>query len=184
MAAPPWTAHSTTSTNISHRDPPPPLDQNILRLGQEQQDQYRSADRIPAGRNNPDNHRRTATGLAQGTAHRQRRSLPYRVAGVLVLLYAQPLTKIAALQGTVISQADGQTLIALGKQPHPGARTVRLTAQLPPSPSTQSAHHRRSRRHPLDVPQQQTGLAPGPTNDHAPASMGGHPTRWAHATPR
>ncbi|WP_375372735.1 MULTISPECIES: recombinase XerD [unclassified Mycolicibacterium] len=46
-------------------------------------------------------------------------SLPYRVAGVLVLLYAQPLTKIAALQCTAISQAEGQTLIALGKQPIP-----------------------------------------------------------------
>lgn len=46
-------------------------------------------------------------------------SLPYRVAGVLVLLYAQPLTKIAALQCTAISQADGETLIALGKQPIP-----------------------------------------------------------------
>lgn len=30
-------------------------------------------------------------------------SLPYRVAGVLLLLYAQPLTKIAALQITAVS---------------------------------------------------------------------------------
>lgn len=46
-------------------------------------------------------------------------SLPYRVAGVLLLLYAQPLTKIATLQSTAISQADGETRIALGKDPIP-----------------------------------------------------------------
>ena len=46
-------------------------------------------------------------------------SLPYRVAGVLLLLYAQPLTKIAGLQTTAIAQADGDTRIALGKEPIP-----------------------------------------------------------------
>ncbi len=46
-------------------------------------------------------------------------SLPYRVAGVLLLLYAQPLTKIAALQTTAISQAENETRIALGKDPVP-----------------------------------------------------------------
>lgn len=46
-------------------------------------------------------------------------SLPYRVAGVLLLLYAQPLTKIAALRTTAISQTDDETRIALGKDPVP-----------------------------------------------------------------
>lgn len=46
-------------------------------------------------------------------------TLPYRVAGVLLLLYAQPLTKIAALQTTAISQTDSDTRIALGKDPVP-----------------------------------------------------------------
>jgi hypothetical protein len=46
-------------------------------------------------------------------------SLPYRVAGVLLLLYAQPLTKIAGLQTTAIAQADGETRIALGREPIP-----------------------------------------------------------------
>ncbi|OIN80733.1 hypothetical protein [Mycobacterium malmoense] len=46
-------------------------------------------------------------------------SLPYRVAGVLLLLYAQPLTKIAALRTTAIALADGETRIALGKEPIP-----------------------------------------------------------------
>ncbi|SIN22531.1 site-specific recombinase XerD [Mycobacteroides abscessus subsp. abscessus] len=35
-------------------------------------------------------------------------SLPYRVAGVLLLLYAQPLTKIAALQITAVSLTAGK----------------------------------------------------------------------------
>lgn len=46
-------------------------------------------------------------------------TLPYRIAGILLLLYAQPLTKIAALQSTAISYADGETRIALGKEPIP-----------------------------------------------------------------
>jgi hypothetical protein len=46
-------------------------------------------------------------------------SLPYRVAGTLLLLYAQPLTKIAALQATTVAQVDGETRIALGQEPIP-----------------------------------------------------------------
>lgn len=46
-------------------------------------------------------------------------SLPYRVAGILLLLYAQPLTKIAGLQTTAIARIDGETRIALGKEPIP-----------------------------------------------------------------
>jgi hypothetical protein len=46
-------------------------------------------------------------------------SLPYRVAGILLLLYAQPLTKIAALQATAVTRVDGETRIALGREPIP-----------------------------------------------------------------
>jgi hypothetical protein len=53
------------------------------------------------------------------TAHRQLREPSYRIAGLLLLLYAQPLAKIAALQTTAISQTDGETRIALGKEPIP-----------------------------------------------------------------
>ena len=40
-----------------------------------------------------------------------------RVAGVLPLLYAQPLTKISALQTTAVAQIEGETRIALAKEP-------------------------------------------------------------------
>jgi hypothetical protein len=46
-------------------------------------------------------------------------SLPYRIAGSLLLLYAQPLTKIAALQATAVTDLDGETRIALGEEPIP-----------------------------------------------------------------
>jgi hypothetical protein len=46
-------------------------------------------------------------------------SLPYRVAGILLLLYAQPLTKIAALQTTAIARVAGETRIGLGAEPIP-----------------------------------------------------------------
>lgn len=62
-------------------------------------------------------------------------SLPYRVAGILLLLYAQPLTKIAALQSTAISQVDGETRIALGKAPTP----------VPEPFSSQLNYHRHNR---------------------------------------
>lgn len=41
-------------------------------------------------------------------------SLPYRVAGTLVLLYAQPLVRIAALKTTAIDVADNDVRIILG----------------------------------------------------------------------
>ncbi|WP_413467268.1 hypothetical protein [Mycolicibacterium sp. 120270] len=46
-------------------------------------------------------------------------SLPYRVAGILLLLYAQPLTKIAALQTTAVVRVDGDIRIELGTEPTP-----------------------------------------------------------------
>ena len=46
-------------------------------------------------------------------------SLAYRVTGVLLLLYAQPLTKIAALPIDAVSSTDGETRILLGQEPIP-----------------------------------------------------------------
>ena len=46
-------------------------------------------------------------------------SLPYRVAGTLVLLYAQPMVKIAALKTTAIDITPHETLISLGAEPVP-----------------------------------------------------------------
>ena len=46
-------------------------------------------------------------------------SLAYRVAGILLLLFAQPLTKIAALQTSAITFAENDGRISLGKEPIP-----------------------------------------------------------------
>lgn len=46
-------------------------------------------------------------------------SLHYRVAGILVLLYAQPLVKVAVLPTTAIVAASGDTRISLGAEPVP-----------------------------------------------------------------
>ena len=46
-------------------------------------------------------------------------SLAYRVAGILLLLYAQPLTKIAALSTAAVTSTDGETRIPLGQEPIP-----------------------------------------------------------------
>lgn len=44
-------------------------------------------------------------------------SLPYRVAGMLLLLYAQPLVKVVALQTSVIDDSDTGMSITLGQHP-------------------------------------------------------------------
>ncbi|MGB9305935.1 MAG: recombinase XerD [Mycobacterium sp.] len=44
-------------------------------------------------------------------------SLAYRVAGILLLLYAQPLTKIAAMPTAAVTSTDGETRISLGQEP-------------------------------------------------------------------
>jgi hypothetical protein len=46
-------------------------------------------------------------------------SLPYRVAGTLLLLYAQPLVKIVALQTTAVVLTPHETWISLGTEPAP-----------------------------------------------------------------
>jgi hypothetical protein len=57
--------------------------------------------------------------MDQGTSHRRARHLAYRVAGILLLVYAQPLTRIAALQTTAVFAVDGDTRILLGQEPIP-----------------------------------------------------------------
>ena len=46
-------------------------------------------------------------------------SLPYRVAGTLLLLYAQPLIRIVALPTAAIIVAPHETRISLGAEPVP-----------------------------------------------------------------
>ena len=46
-------------------------------------------------------------------------SLAYRVAGILLLLFAQPLTKIAALRTSAITITDNDVRISLGQEPIP-----------------------------------------------------------------
>ena len=46
-------------------------------------------------------------------------SLPYRVAGILVLLYAQPLVRVASLQTSDITIRGDDVSISLGKDPAP-----------------------------------------------------------------
>jgi hypothetical protein len=46
-------------------------------------------------------------------------TLPYRVAGTLLLLLAQPLTRIAALPTSAITTTDNDVQISLGREPIP-----------------------------------------------------------------
>ena len=53
--------------------------------------------------------------LLQGDAE----TLPYRVAGTLLLLYAQPLVRVAALETTAVVLTPRELRISLGKEPAP-----------------------------------------------------------------
>jgi hypothetical protein len=64
-------------------------------------------------------------------------SLAYRAAGVLLLLYAQPLTKIAALQISAVTSASGEMRIWLGQEPIP----------VPPPFADMLCQHIRNRPH-------------------------------------
>jgi len=46
-------------------------------------------------------------------------SLPYRVAGTLLLLYAQPLVKVAALPTAAVTTTEHGLTLSLGKHPAP-----------------------------------------------------------------
>lgn len=46
-------------------------------------------------------------------------ALPSRIAGILLLLYGQPLTKIAGLRTSAVTTHDGETRILLGQDPIP-----------------------------------------------------------------
>lgn len=74
-----------------------------------------------------------------------------RVAALLLLLYAQPITRIVRLTLDDITVHDGQVLLRLGDPPTPGARAVRHDpARLHHSPAErQDRHHPRQ---PLAVP--------------------------------
>ncbi|MEE6140767.1 recombinase XerD [Mycobacterium sp. 050128] len=54
--------------------------------------------------------------------HGDSESLAYRVAGILLLLFAQPLTKIAALPTSAIASTENEVRISLGQEPIPVPR--------------------------------------------------------------
>ena len=77
----------------SHWTDNTPQNPRFLRVGQEKQDQHRSATRKPTGQDIPWLTRDQRLAWIKELLTGDTESLPYRVAGTLVLLYAQPLVK-------------------------------------------------------------------------------------------
>jgi hypothetical protein len=73
-------------------------------------------------------------------------ALPYRVAGMLLLLYAQPLVRIVALQTSDVASIDSQFTLRLGKRPVPSPNpspsssrpTLRIGRTWAPAPDPDS----------------------------------------------
>ena len=69
----------------------------------------------PAASSQPRAHPGAASGMAQELLNGDSETLAYRVAGILLLLFAQPLTKIAALPTSAITRRGNDVRISLGK---------------------------------------------------------------------
>ena len=83
-------------------------------------------------------------------------TLAYRVAGTLLLLYAQPLVRIAALKTTAVDATHDEILITLGAQPIPVPHPFAGMLERPPPQPTQPANRRRHRRQPMAFPRAQS----------------------------
>ena len=97
----------------------PPRHPHLHRLGRQAETQPRAVRRLPPG---PLELLRRCLAGEPGT-------VPYRVAGSLLLLYAQPLVRIAAMQTTQVQIAPTELRILLGDEaalvPEPFAQLLR-----------------------------------------------------------
>ncbi len=103
-------------------------------------------------------------------------SLAYRVAGILLLLFGQPLTKIAALPTAAITVTENDMRISLGQEPIP----------VPQPFADLLCNHMASRQnlgataggHTMAIPQQPARPAPRPKFHHDAVAQPRHqPTR-------
>ncbi len=97
--------------------PAPKCDQDLLRRSQEGADQHRRHCPASLGQVQPFAQSGPANGwiheLLTGTSE----SLPYRVAGMLLLLYAQPLVKVVTFPTDIVDDSDAGMSITLGQHP-------------------------------------------------------------------
>lgn len=94
-------------------------DSDLHRVRQEGPPQHRARGAAPALRGQPITDSGPASCLARRTPHRTSESLPYRVAGTLLLLDAQPLLKVAALPTSAVTVTDRTVTITLGRHAAP-----------------------------------------------------------------
>ncbi len=101
-------------------------------------------------------------------------TLPYRVAGTLLLLFAQPLSRIAALPTSAIATTDNDVQISLGREPIPRPAAVRRYAHQPHWQPAQSQGRRWDRNQPVAFSRCPGRPARGPTSDQGKARTAGH----------
>jgi hypothetical protein len=133
----------------------------------------------------------TATAVAQSRSGHDRwprclsgkpDTLPYRVAAVLLLLYAQPLVRVAAMRTEQIQVAPSEILVLLGKEPALSpSRSHSCYAITSPPPEPAHCQHRWQ---PVAVPRQPGRPAPACAIDHGPAPHARHrPARLTQRGP-
>lgn len=103
-------------------------------------------------------------------------SLPYRVAGMLLLLYAQPLVKVVTFPTSIINDTDAGMTITLGD--HPSDVPSHSPRRVGASRGSAKPAHRRWTRQPVAVPRHRRWPPP------APQHRDGSPPRPRRQSPR
>ena len=101
-------------------------------------------------------------------------SLPYRVAGTLLLLYAQPLVRIVALKTTAVDVTDDEMRISLGAAPAPVPVPFADMLHRPLGQPDQPSNRRRNGFQPVALSRPQRRQAPRSTNHDDEASHSRH----------
>ena len=101
-------------------------------------------------------------------------TLAYRVAGTLLLLFAQPLTRIAALRTSAIATIGNDVQHLAGARADPRTAAVRGHAHPPHRQPAQSQGRRWDRNQPVAVSRCPGRPARGPTSAQGKARTAGH----------
>lgn len=106
------------------------------------------------------------------------RALHHRAAAVLLLLYAQPLTRIARMRLDQISRTDdGEAVVVFDDEPVPVPPTLRRNPSTTPRQPAQHEHRSRPRLA-VALPRIPPRTAPPPRSHHEKAPRKRHPHPW------
>ena len=181
LAAPPPNAHSTMDKSSPPGRPPPP--DPDLHPGQEQQVNTGNQIGFRQARTTPTITQEQRLAGSRNCSPATPESLPYRVAGVLLLLYVRN-NCFQDRSPRLLRSPESTARPASPWAKNPSRCRNHLgQLELPPSPLAQPAHRRRSHRHCLVVPSSRPGQHSTRNRSRAGLRMAGHQSAGLTPTP-